>query len=281
MLVAGQHEIEVQLAAEAAGLIFGAVGQRLAGFQIALKAAVVDEHGDVAERLHRVQRGLGGGNRLLDDQLFHRLGVLPAADKVRAHADQTDAQAVFQPVHGVGRDGQAAFPVADVGTEAERVEVGQVIHQRVHAVVEIVVAQRHKLIARQIHHRRDGVRAVGILAQAGGLFLRRKALIQVGQRRALNGVAAVDDQRVAVVRVFAGQLHQPHRAILHVGVIGGIEIAVGIGGVANGECSSHANYCPLASLPRIRVEANSMISMSTIIARMNEPTIVQRRELMH
>ena len=236
VLMPREHEVKVQLAAHPAGLILGAGGQRLSGFQIAFKSAVIDQHGEIAQRLHGFQRGFGGGHRFFDDELLDRFGVLPAADKVRAHADQTDAQAVFQPVHGVGRDGQAAFPVADVGAEAERVEVGQIIQQRIHAVVEIVVAQRHELIASQIHHCGDGVRAVGIFSQTGGLLFRRQALIQVGQRRPLNG-----DERVAVMRIFACQLHQSHRAILHVGVAGGIKIAMGVGGVADGEGFGHMN----------------------------------------
>ena len=241
VLMPREHEVKVQLAAHPAGLILGAGGQRLSGFQIAFKSAVIDQHGEIAQRLHGFQRGFGGGHRFFDDELLDRFGVLPAANEVRTYADQTDAQAVFQLMHGVRRDGQAAFFVADVGAEAERVEVGQIIQQRIHAVVEIVVAQRHELIASQIHHCGDGVRAVGIFSQTGGLLFRRQALIQVGQRRPLNGVAAVDDERVAVMRIFACQLHQSHRAILHVGVAGGIKIAMGVGGVADGEGFGHMN----------------------------------------
>ena len=162
---------------------------------------------------------------------------------MRADADQTDAQAVFKLMDGIRRDGEKPFLVADVGAQADGVKVVQVIEQGGNAVVEIVIAQRHELIARQIHHGGDGMRAVGVAGQAGRFFLGRKASIEIGQRRALNGVTAVDDERIAVVGIFRRELHQPHRAILHVSVVGGVEVAMGIRGIANSKRFIHIHSC--------------------------------------
>ena len=239
VLVAGEHEVEVKLPADAAGLVLAAFGKRLAGFQVALKAAVIDQHGHVALRPDRLQRAGAGVHGVLDDQLCNRLRVLPAPDEGRARADEADAQPVAQPVNGVRRDGQQAVPVTDVAAQALRVQLVQVVGQSVDAVVEVMIAQRHKLIARQVHHRGDGMAAVGVVCQTAPPLLLGQAVKEVGQRRALNGVAAVEDERIAVVREVRCQLHQAHRPFLPVGVVGGKEIAVRIRGEADAERLVH------------------------------------------
>ena len=239
MLMAGEHEVKIQLRADAAGFVFVAVGEPLSGCKITFEAAVVDHHRHIAQGLDGLERARRRGHGLLDDELGGRLRVFPAGDIVRARADQAHAQAVFQLMHGIGCDGQLSLFVADVTAQAQRVQIVQIIGERVEAAVEIVVAERHEMIAREVHHRGDGMRAVLILRQALRLFFVCQAVIEVGQRRALDRIAAVDDERVAVVRIFGGKAHQTHRAGLRVGVVGGVEIAVGIGGKADGKRLVH------------------------------------------
>ncbi len=127
VLVAGEHEVEIELPADAAGLVLAAFGERLAGFQVALKAAVIDQHGHVALRLDRLQRAGAGVHGILDDQLRNRPWVLPARDKGRARPDEADAQPVFELMDGIRRDGQQAVPISDVAAQALRVQLVQVI----------------------------------------------------------------------------------------------------------------------------------------------------------
>ena len=127
MLMAREHEVKVELFADAAGLVFPACGEFAPRLQVAFKAAVVEQHGHVAAVADGSERFPAGGNRILDDQLCDGRRVLPAAHERRAGADQAHAQPVVQRVNRVGRDGQAALPVADVAAQAERVEVDEVI----------------------------------------------------------------------------------------------------------------------------------------------------------
>ena len=103
-----------------------------------------------------------------------------------------------------------------------------------------MIAKRYKVITGQVHHRGERIGAVRIAGQAGSLLLRIQAVIEVGHWRSLKGIAAVDDQRVAVMREGRSELHETHVPLLRIGIAGGIEIAVRIGSETDVECSFHA-----------------------------------------
>ena len=129
--------------------------------------------------------------------------------------DNAHSKAVFHRADGIGEERQPACPVGHVGAETLGVQPGQVAFQRAVAVVEVVVAQRDKVVlpvVQRVRHRQGQMMAVAV----------------IGQRRTLNGVAAVDDQRVSILGKAHGK--QPHGSGLLVAEMTGVKIPMGIGG---------------------------------------------------
>ena len=151
--------------------------------------------------------------------------LFPKGDPVGHDSDQAHPQAVFHRADGIRKNGQPGGFVLHVGAEALGVQTGQIILQRAVAVVEIVISQRHKVIlplVQRIRHGQGKVMAVAV----------------IGQRRALNGISAVDDQRVSILGKAHGK--QPHGTGLLITEIVGIQITVRIRGEVNRQSCCHA-----------------------------------------
>ena len=88
---------------------------------------MIDEHSDIALGLDFLQNALEDGYWLFDIELFERIRMLPDGHIMRASADNAHAQAVFQFMDGIRRDGQLALLVADVAAQADCIQVGQVV----------------------------------------------------------------------------------------------------------------------------------------------------------
>ena len=153
-----QQHVEVELPAELAGLILACGGEQRPRLQVAFKTAVVDEHFNIHGG-QSFQGAANGGNRLVDLELRHRFRLLPAADKGRTGSDEPHAQAVLKHMHGPWANGQLSRAIADIATQADRVEILQIRAQRLKPHVEIVIAEGDVLITAEIHRLRAGMRA--------------------------------------------------------------------------------------------------------------------------
>ena len=123
----------------------------------------------------------------------------------------------FQRVDARGKAHPRLVP-ADVFAHAARFQHVEVAVKVWHPVVEVMVAQRHIVIAAAVHHLGKARGA------ADGIVAERP------QRRALQDVAAVDDEGVAVLAEAAGALEQPQLLFPLSAVIGRINVAVQVGG---------------------------------------------------
>ena len=136
-------------------------------------------------------------------------------------------QAVLQPVDPEGKRGGTVLP-DQVLADAPGMQRVQVPPQVVYAVVEVVVAQGHKVIAAAVHH----------LGEASGVV---QGVVAVGpQGGALEQVPPVDDQGVAVLPEAVGTLKKPQFLLLPPPVVGGKEESVKVGGKADAKSFFHS-----------------------------------------
>ena len=264
MLMARQQQVEGKLLAQTAALVFIRGAEAFAGAQILFQPAVVqaDKHVHLTAqlfcqrpgRLYRVGQGEAG-------QIFR---LFPKGHPVGHQPDNAHSKAVFHRADCIGEERQPACPVGHVGAETLGVQPGQVAFQRAVAVVEVVVAQRDKVVlpvVQRVRYRQGQMMAVAV----------------IGQGRTLNGVAAVDDQRVSILGKAHGK--QPHGSGLLVAEMTGVKIPMGIGGKVDRQPVRHAY--PRARRLRILVESHSISSISTTMPHRYAPTMLQRLELMH
>ena len=217
-----QQDVEVQLLTQAIGHVFMGGGQYPAGGQIPLEAAVIDAKRHVHLPLQGFQRRTGGGDGIVDGDAGQVLRPLPDVHIVGDDAHDADPQAVLQRVDAGGEAHPRAVP-ADIFADAAGVEGIEIGVQIRHAVVEVVVAQGHIVVAAAVHHLGEpaGV-AQGIVAVSA-------------QGGALEDVAAVDDQRIAVLLELAGAFEQADVPLFTAAVVGGVDIAVEVGGKIDGK----------------------------------------------
>ena len=224
VLVAGQENVKVQLLADAVGNVFMRRGQRPPAGKIALESAVIDADGQIDLALQRQQRGGCRRDRILDPDPGQMLRALPDIHVVGDDADDADAQPVFQHMHARGEADAAAGP-ADIFADAagpERIEIAVQIR---HAVVEVMVAERHIVVSAAVH-------------DLGKLRRTADRIVAEGpERRTLQKIAAVDDERVAVLLELAGALEQTEVLFFLAAVIRGVDIAVQIGGKVDRQVS--------------------------------------------
>ena len=227
-----QQDVEVQLLTQAIGHVLMGSGQHPARGQIPLEAAVIDAQRHVHLALQGFQRRTGGGDGIVDGDAGQVLRTFPDVHIVGDNAHDADLQAVLQRVDAGGEAHPRAVP-ADVFADAagmEGVEIGVQIR---HAVVEVVVAQGHIVIAAAVHHLGEpaGV-AQGIVAVSA-------------QGGTLEDVAAVDDQGVAVLLKLAGALEQADVPLFTAAVVGGVDITVEVGGEVDGKVFRLHRFTPV------------------------------------
>ena len=140
----------------------------------------------------------------------------------------------------------------------------QIAAQVFRAVIEIVIPQGDIIAAPVVQRLRHGRIDAADMAV-------------IGQGRTLDGVAAVDDQRVFILGKAHGK--QPHWMGLQVSEMGRIQVSVGIGGIINRQLRVHVH--PRASLERILVEKISIKIISTTMPHRYAPTMLHRLEFMH
>ena len=222
MLVSGQQDVEIQLLTDAVGDVFAGRGEHAPRGEVALEAAVVNADRQVDLIAQPFQRGGHGGDRVGDRNAGEVLRLFPDVHIVGHDADDADPQPVLQRVDARGKAHPRLVP-ADVFAHTARFQHVEVAVKVRHPVVEVVVAQRHIVIAAAVHH----------LGEPAGVT---QCVMAVGtQRRALQDIAAVDDQRVPVLMKLAGTLEQTDIPLLPAAVVGGIDITMEVRGEVDGK----------------------------------------------
>ena len=220
VLVAGQENVKVQLLADAVGDVLMRCGKRPAAGKIPLKSAVIDAYGQIGLLFQRRKRGGCRRDGIVDPDPGKMLRTLPDVYIISDNADDTDAQPVFQHMHA-RRKADAALVPADVFADAARPKRIQIAVQIRHAVIEVVVAERHIVVSAAVHD-------LGKLRRAAD-----RIMAEGPERRALQQIAAVDDERIAVLLELAGAFEQTKIFFFLTAVIRRIDIAVQIGGKAD------------------------------------------------
>ena len=228
VLMPGEKHIEIQLLTHPPGLILRGVGEGTPGRNVVLKPAVIDTDGEIGPRGPELFKGFTGGfHGIGDPDPREMLRLFPDRNERGRDAGEADAQAVFQ------RDDGAALHLrqaVNIGAEAAGVETVEVALQNLAAVVEVMVSQSDKLIAGEVHEPGGNKRPFG-----------GTALLQpVGERAALQDVAAVDDEAVPVAYKVCRAVGEARGGRSGRGVIDRGEIPVGIAGEENGECLFHS-----------------------------------------
>ena len=217
MLVAGQENVEVQFLANAVGDVLMCRGKRPAAGKIALKSSVIDAHGQIDLALQRRKRCGGRRDGILNPDSRKMLRTFPDVYIIGDDTDDADAQSVFQHMHARGKTDVALVP-ADILADTACPERVQIAVQIRHTVVEIMVAERHIVVSAAVHD-------LGKLRRAADCIVTEGT-----ERRALQKIAAVDDERIAVLLELAGAFEQAEILFLLTAVIRGIDVAVQIGG---------------------------------------------------
>ena len=167
-------------------------------------------------------------------------------------------------MHRPGLQGQAPPQVLHIGAQALAAHGAKEVFQRLITEVEVVVAQGEIVQPHGVEGRRHRVEGpIGPVLQ-----------IVLHQRRALQRIAAVQHQGVAVLFDLGGHIQQSGSLGAVRGVIHREDVAVGIGSEVNFETLFHPY--PLASLTRILVESHSTMSTSTMSPARIAPASSQR-----
>ena len=262
MLVPGKQDIKIELLTDAVGDIFVGGGKHPAGGKIPLEPTVIDAEVEVGFAAELFQCRGGCWNGIGDGDAGKMLRPFPNVHIVGDDADDTDAQTVFQRMDASRKAHPGAVP-ADILTDAAGSQGVQVAFQVGHAVVKIVVAQCDIIVAAAVHH----------LGKGGGIL---QGIVAEGpQRGALQQVAAINDESVAIAGETAGALEQADVTLLPAAVIGGVDIGVKIGSEKDGEFFTFHSY-PRASRTRILAEMASMMSTRMISPSRMAPTSFQR-----
>ena len=222
--MAGQENVEVQFLENAVGDVLMCRGKRPAAGKIALKSSVIDAHGQIDLALQRRKRCGGRRDGILNPDSRKMLRTFPDVYIIGDDTDDADAQPVFQHMHARGESDAALVP-ADVFADAACPELVQIAVQIRHTVVEVVVAERHIVVSAAVHDLRELCRAADCIVAEGT------------ERRALQKIAAVDDERIAVLLELAGAFEQTEIFFFLTAVVRGIDIAVQIRGKADRQLS--------------------------------------------
>ena len=151
MLVSGEQDVRIQLLTQPVGHVLVGGGQHTACGQIPLEASVIDTQRHVHLISQLIQRRTRGRNGIADGNAGQVLRPLPDVHIVGDNAHDADPQPVFQRVDAGGKAHSRAVP-ADVFTDTAGMEGIEIAVQIRHAVVEIMISQRHIVIAAAVHH---------------------------------------------------------------------------------------------------------------------------------
>ena len=212
MLMPGQKQVDGQLFADAAGFVFIGLRQHSACLKVFFHTAVINADNLVtACRLKGPDCFPGRRHRRRDAEGLQIFLLLPDIDPVRHNAEQTDLQPAGHGPDFPFPDGQLARQIFHIGAQTHRMQAAEIFSHPGRSVIEIMIAQRDIIIASGVHGIRHDLPAV--------LFMQ-----EVGQRRPLNGVAAVDNQCIPIL----GKLHaeQAHRSGPGVGKVCIVQIPV-------------------------------------------------------
>ena len=224
MLVSGQKQVDGEFLTDPAGLIL--IGRRnaLSTLQILLKPAVIDAddlvYTQLLQGIHGLTCRLDGVCDLQPLQVFL---LFPHLHPVGDDAEKTDFQSVFQGAHRIGRDGEVSGQVGDISAQALSGKPAEVVRKPGPAIVEVMIAQGNIVVAPRIHGLTEHPLSSFLL-----MFLKK-----VGQRRPLDGVAAVDDKGIAVLGEAYGE--EPHGHRLRGGEGRIVQIPVCVGSKVNGK----------------------------------------------
>ena len=152
------------------------------------------------------------------------LRALPDVHVVGHNADDADAEPVFERMHPRGEASGVIGP-ADILADASGMQRIKIAVQICHAVVEIVVSERHIVVSAAVH-------------DLGKFLSASDRIVAVGsKRRTLQQVPAVDNERVAVFLEPAGAFEKAEIFFCLAAVVGGVDVAVKIGGKVNRQLS--------------------------------------------
>ena len=151
VLVSGEQDVKIQLLTQPVGHVLVGGGQHTACGQIPLEASVIDTQRHVHLISQLIQRRTRGRNGIADGNAGQVLRPLPDVHIVGNDADNADPQPVFQRVDPGGEANARPVP-PDVLANAAGAEGVEIAVQIRHAVVEIMISQRHIVIAAAVHH---------------------------------------------------------------------------------------------------------------------------------
>ena len=122
-------------------------------------------------------------------------------------------------------EASGAIGPADILADASGMQRIKIAVQICHAVVEIVVSERHIVVSAAVH-------------DLGKFLSAADRIVAIGsKRRALQQVPAVDNERVAVFLEPAGAFEKAEIFFCLAAVVGGVDVAVKIGGKVNRQLS--------------------------------------------
>ena len=224
MLVAGQENIEIQLLADPVCGVLARSRKRPAARQIPLKAAVIDAHREIDVAFQRRERTGRRRKWVFDRNAGQVFRPLPDVHVVGHNTDNADAKPVFERMYPRGEASGAIGP-ADILADASGMQRIKIAVQICHAVVEIVVPERHIVVSAAVH-------------DLGKFLSASDRIVAIGsKRRTLQQISAVDDERVAVLLEPAGALEKAEIFFCLAAVVGGVDVAVKIGGKVNRQLS--------------------------------------------
>jgi hypothetical protein len=236
----------VQLRVGGGDCVHGVLGRLFGstGFQIASDAGVCRHQEQVGPLLgaqfgHGPLHHLGGRLEAIGADV---LRLLPLGHGRRSDADDRHLDAR----HGlddVGREGPVLAAGRDRGIRGKPGEFGVVARaiEILEAEVELVIAHRHGVVAEQVHRQHHGI--VRQLRGRDGeaqwaVPVADYGLVDVFERRALNGVAAIDQQGVgffaADLADQGGEFGKASRGGAAGEIVEGIDVAVHVGGGEHG-----------------------------------------------
>ena len=234
VLVAGQQDIKIQFLTDAVGDIFVRGGEDAPRGKIALKAAVVDAERNVRNAFELFECRSRRRDRVGNADGGDMLRPLPDVHIVRHDADDTDTKAVFERVDARRVERRAAVFRAHIFAHAPRVQVPEIRAEIVRAEVEIVVAERHIVVAAAVHDPGKGAAVADRVVAEGA------------QRRALQQVAAVDDERIPVLFKAARAFEKADIPLVAAAVVRGVNVSVQVGSEVNSQlliCHSVLSPC--------------------------------------
>jgi len=190
-----------------------------------------DDHVDSFLGAQHLDPALGGGDGIDEGEIGEVGGVFPRRDGGRREPEDADAHPGDLADH-VGREGGVVSAAAQrVGGEPREAGFAPGLVEHVETEVILVVSEGHARVTQRVHREHHWV---------DGLVV--DAVVVVGERRALDGVAAVDQEQIR--RLLAGGADEGGDAgeavggRLVVAIVDGEDSPVEIGGGEDGDAGA-------------------------------------------